>query len=78
MIKLRRVVEYVYRCEGCQEYVHAPKSLKVIGCADAAYATDANAKSNTRGIMGFESDRSCWIALISGKQSIVDSGYIYH
>ena len=49
----------------------APKSLKIIGCADAAYATHADAKSHTGGVVGFESDRSCWIGIISGKQSIV-------
>lgn len=35
----------------------------MVGCADATYATHAD--------VGFESDRSCWVALISGKQSIV-------
>ncbi len=71
MKKLTRVAEYVYKCEGRHEYLLAPKSLKIIGCADAAYATHADAKSHTRGVVRFESDRSCWVALISGKQSIV-------
>jgi hypothetical protein len=71
MKKLNRVAEYIYGCAGRHEYVLAPKSLQVISCADAAYATHADAKSHTGGTVGFESDESCWTGIISGKQSVV-------
>jgi hypothetical protein len=71
MKKLNRVADYVNGCAGRHEYVLAPKSLQVISCADAAYATHADAKSHTGGTVGFESDESCWTGIISGKQSVV-------
>jgi len=71
MTKLNRIADYVNGCAGRHEYVLAPKSLQVISCADAAYATHADAKSHTGGTVGFESDESCWTGIISGKQSIV-------
>jgi hypothetical protein len=71
MRKLLRLAEYVCRCVGFHEYVLAPKSMQIISCADASYTTHANAKSHTGGVVGFESERSCWTAVISGKQSVV-------
>ncbi len=71
MEKLNRVSKYVYGCAGHHEYVLAPKSLQVISCADAAYATHADAKSHTGGVVGFESTKSCWTGIISGKQAVV-------
>jgi hypothetical protein len=71
MEKLIRVAKYVYSCAGRHEYVLAPKSLQVISCADAAYATHADAKSHTGGVVGFESNKSCWTGIISGKQAVV-------
>ena len=71
MKKLTKVAEYVHGCEGRHEYVRAPKSLKIIVCADAVYASHADTKCHTEGVVGFESDRSCRIGIISGMQSIV-------
>jgi hypothetical protein len=39
MNKLNRVADYIYGCAGRHEYVLAPKSLQVVSCADAAYAS---------------------------------------
>jgi hypothetical protein len=71
MKKLQRLAEYVYGCAGYHEYVLAPKSMQMISCADASYAMHADAKSHTGGVVGFESDKSCWTAVISGKKSVV-------
>jgi hypothetical protein len=71
MNKLNQVADYIYGCAGPHEYVLAPKSLQVISCADAAYASHADAKSHTGGVVGFKSNESCWTGIISGKQSIV-------
>jgi hypothetical protein len=72
MEKLIRVAKYVYSCAGRHEYVLAPKSLQVISCANAAYAAHADAKSHTGGVVGFESDKSCWTGIIiSGKKAVV-------
>ena len=71
MEKLKRVAKYVYNCAGRHEYVMAPKSLQVVSCADASYATHADAKSHTGGVVGFESDKSCWTGIISNKQAVV-------
>jgi uncharacterized membrane protein YheB (UPF0754 family) len=45
--------------------------MQMISCADASYAMHADAKSHTGGVVGFEFDKSCWTAVISGKQSVV-------
>ena len=36
----------------------APKSLKLVSAADAAYAIHADGKSRSGGVVGFESDTS--------------------
>jgi hypothetical protein len=71
MKKVARVAEYMHKCEGRHKYVLAPKSLLIVGCADATHATHADAKSHTGRVVGFESNKSCWVTLISGKQSVV-------
>jgi hypothetical protein len=69
--KLNQVANYIYGCAGRHECILATKSEQVVSGADTAYATHADAKSHTGGVVGFESDRSCWTGVISGKQSIV-------
>jgi hypothetical protein len=64
MKKLTRVAEYLNMCEEKHEYVMERKSLQKVICTGAAYETPGV-------VVGFESDGSGWITLISGKESVI-------
>jgi hypothetical protein len=65
------VAQYVYGCRDTHKFILAPKSVKLIGAADASYGEHADGKSHTGGVIGFESDSSCYFAYVSGKQPVV-------
>jgi hypothetical protein len=48
--------------------VLAPKRLQLVAASDASYAENPDGTSNNGGVVGFESDEACWVAVIAGKQ----------
>ena len=71
MKKATRVAEYIYGCKDTHKLVLRPKSLKLISVADASYAEHTDGKSHSGGVVGFESDTSCYFGFISSKQPVV-------
>jgi hypothetical protein len=69
--KTIRVVEYIYGCKDTHKLVLQPKSLKLISVADASYAEHTDGKSHSGGVVGFESDVSCYFGFVSSKQPVV-------
>jgi hypothetical protein len=72
--KVIRVAQYVYGCKDTHKLILAPKSMKLIGAADASYGEHADGKSHTGGVIGFESDSSCYFAYVSSKQPAKSTG----
>jgi len=71
MQKATRVAEYIYGCKDTHKLVLQPKSLKLISVADASYAEHTDGKSHSGGVVGFESDTSCYFGFVSSKQPVV-------
>jgi hypothetical protein len=69
--KVIRVAQYVYGCKDTYKLILAPKSMKLIGAGDASYSEHADGKSHTGGVIGFESDSSCYFAYVSSKQPVI-------
>jgi hypothetical protein len=71
MQKAHRVADYIYGSKDYHCLILAPKSMKMVASADAAYAEHADGKSHSGGTVGFESDTACHFAFISSKQPVV-------
>jgi hypothetical protein len=69
--KAIRVAQYVYGCKDTHKLILAPKSMKLIGAADASYGEHVDGKSHTGGVIGFESESSCYFAYVSSKQPVI-------
>ena len=71
MQKAHRVAEYIYGSKDVHCLILAPKSMKLVASADAAYAEHTDAKSHSGGTVGFESDTACHFAFVSSKQPVI-------
>jgi hypothetical protein len=71
MQKAHRVAEYIYGSKDTHCLILAPKSMKMVASADAAYAEHTDAKSHSGGTVGFESDTACHFAFVSSKQPVI-------
>jgi hypothetical protein len=69
--KAIRVAEYIYGCKNTHQLVLKPKSMKMVSAADASYAEHPDGKSHSGGVVGFESDSSCYFGFVSSKQPVV-------
>jgi hypothetical protein len=70
MKKAIRVAEYIYGCKNIHRLVLKPKSMKMVSAADASYAEHPDGKSHSGGVVGFESDSSCYFGFVSSKQPV--------
>jgi hypothetical protein len=70
-LRAMKVAQYVVGCGEEHRLVLAPNSLQLIASADASYGEHTDGKSHTGGVIGFESDTSCWFTAISTKQPVV-------
>jgi hypothetical protein len=48
-----------------------PKSMNLISAADASYAEHQDGKSHSGGLVGFESNTSCYFGFVSSKQLVM-------
>jgi len=71
MRKAVRVAEYIYGCKDTHKLVLNPKSMRLVSAADASYAEHPDGKSHSGGVVGFESDTSCYFGFVSSKQPVV-------
>jgi hypothetical protein len=71
MRKAVRVAEYIYGCKNTHKVVLNPKSMRLVSAADASYAEHPDGKSHSGGVVGFESDTSCYFGFVSSKQPVV-------
>jgi hypothetical protein len=69
--KVMRVSEYVYGCKDTHKMVLAPKNLTLVSAADASYAEHPDGKRHSGGVVGFDSDSSCYFGFVSSKQPVV-------
>ncbi len=71
MEKAMRVAEYIYGCKDTHKMILAPKNLTLVSATDASYAEHPDGKSHSGGVVGFDSDSSCYFGFISSKQPVV-------
>jgi hypothetical protein len=71
MKKAMRVAEYIYGTKYTHKMVLKPTSMKLTSAADASYAEHPDGKSHSGGVVGFESDTSCYFWFASSKQPVV-------
>jgi hypothetical protein len=71
MRKAVRVAEYIYGCKNTNKLVLNPNSMRLVSAADASYAEHPDGKSHSGGVVGFESDTSCYFGFVSLKQPVV-------
>ncbi len=71
MRKAVRVAEYIYGCINTHKLVLNPKSMRLVSAADASYAEHPDGKSHSGGVVGFESDTSCYFGFVSSKQPVI-------
>jgi hypothetical protein len=64
MNKAIRVAEYIYGCKDAHRMILSPKNLSLVSAADASYAEHPDGKSHSGGVVGFESDSSCYFAFV--------------
>jgi hypothetical protein len=74
---------YIYRCKDTHKLALAPKNLNLVSAIDASYTEHPDGKSHSRGVVGFESDTSCYFCFLSSKQPVVtksvgEAGLIAH
>jgi hypothetical protein len=71
MNKAIHVAEYIYGCKDAHKMILSPKNLNLVSAADASYAEHPDGKSHSGGVVGFQSDSSCYFAFVSSKQPVV-------
>ncbi len=71
MEKAVRVAEYIHGCKDTHKMILSPKNLTLVSAADASYAEHLDGKSHSGGVVGFDSDASCYFGLVSSKQPVV-------
>jgi hypothetical protein len=71
MKKATRAAEYIYGTKDTHKMVLKPTSMKLTSAADASYAEPPDVKSHSGGVVGFESDTSCYFGFASAKQPVV-------
>jgi hypothetical protein len=65
------VAEYIYATRHDHKLILSPKDMNLVGDANASYAEHPNGKSHSGGVVGFNSDTSCYFGYISSKQPVV-------
>jgi hypothetical protein len=71
MKKAMKVAEYTYSTKDTHKLVLKPTSMKLTSAADASYAKHPDGKSHSGGVVGFESDTTCYFGFLSSKQTVV-------
>jgi hypothetical protein len=71
MQKAHCMAEYIYGSKDTHCLILAPKCMKMVATADAAYAEHMDGKSHSGGIVGFKSDIACHFVFVSSKQPVV-------
>jgi hypothetical protein len=66
-----RVAEYIYGCKDTHKMVLSPRCITLVSAADASCAEHPDGKSHSGGMVGFDSDTSCYFGFVSSKQPVV-------